>query len=255
MRVVYTVPGMDQVTPRRNLSYKMAGETPLLMDVYSPAGREEGRPYVLLVHGGPVDARYQPKDWAIFVSIGELLAVSGFVALTFNHRFTAGDRLQDAGADVEAARGYARDHSQELGLDADRGALWAFSGGGVFLSPLLSEPSSSVKALVAYYAILDIQELPPGAGADTVGAETRRRFSPVLHVGAGSPPILVARAGRDHPFLNATIDRFVHQALSKNAALHLVNHPEGRHGFDVVDDTDRSREIVALTLSFLKTHL
>ena len=34
-----------------------------------------------------------------------------------------------------------------------------------------------------------------------------------------------------------------------------LNHPAGRHGFDILDDDARSREIVARTFDFLKAHL
>jgi len=69
------------------------------------------------------------------------------------------------------------------------------------------------------------------------------------------PPLFVARAGQDNPGLNATIDRFVQEAVARNAPLELMTHPTGRHGFDVLDDDDRSREIIARTLDFLKHHL
>jgi dienelactone hydrolase len=69
------------------------------------------------------------------------------------------------------------------------------------------------------------------------------------------PPLLIARAGRDHPFLNASLDRFVERALASNATLDLLTHPQGRHGFDILDDQPRTREILTRTLDFLKTHL
>ena len=111
--------------------------------------------------------------------------------------------------------------------------------------------------MAAFYAMLDIQTAPPGQ-PDTLGAETRQRFSPVAHLGPGArplPPLLVARAGLDHPFLNAAADRFVQEALARNASLEVLNHPEGRHGFDILDDDERSREIIARTLEFLRARL
>jgi hypothetical protein len=63
------------------------------------------------------------------------------------------------------------------------------------------------------------------------------------------------RVHRYHPFLNGTIDRFIAAALAHNAPLEALNHPEGRHGFDILDDDPRSREIAARTIEFLGTHL
>ena len=54
---------------------------------------------------------------------------------------------------------------------------------------------------------------------------------------------------------NSAIDRFARQALEANAALELINHPEGRHAFDILDDDARSREIIARTVEFLKAQL
>ena len=261
MPVVYRVPGMDQVRVRRNVVYRTVGETRLELDVYSPAdaGATARRPTVVLVHGGPVpeSMRPKPKDWAVFVGYGQMLAASGFTAVSFNHRFHGPGALADAAGDVAAAVAHVRAHAEELGVDPDRIALWAFSGGGPFLSAPLRERWPFVRAIVAYYAVLDLQVPPPGVPSG-ITDETRRQFSPLGHLAAAgekTPPLFVARAGRDNPWLNATIDRFVQEALARNAALELMTHPAGQHGFDVMDDDDRSREIIAQTLDFLKRRL
>jgi hypothetical protein len=67
--------------------------------------------------------------------------------------------------------------------------------------------------------------------------------------------MLVARAGLDHPSLNATIDRFIAAALAHDAPLEAIDHPDGRHGFDILDDDPRSRQIAGRTIEFLRTHL
>src|SRR5947208_16477121 len=79
MRVVFNVPGMDAVTVRRDVEYKTADGQPLHMDVYSPSGPTRPRPAVVLIHGGPIP-KLGAKNMGVFVSYGELLAASGFVA-------------------------------------------------------------------------------------------------------------------------------------------------------------------------------
>jgi acetyl esterase/lipase len=259
MRVVHRVPGMDQVQVRRNLVYRTVGETRLELDVYSPSTPSSARrPAVILVHGGPVPAGARPKDWGMFVSYGQMLAASGFTAVTFNHRFygAPGGELPDAAGDLAAAVAHVRQRSDELGVDRERIALWAFSGGGPLLSAPLRERWPFVRAIAAYYAVLDLQVRPPGVTGG-MSDETRREFSALLHLSAGekTPPTLVARAGKDNPWTNATIDRFVQEALARNAPLELITHPAGEHGFDILNDDDRSREIIARTLDFLKHHL
>jgi acetyl esterase/lipase len=256
MRVVLSVPGMDGVVVRRDLVYKVAEGQPLQMDVYSPPGPARPRPAVLLVHGGPIP-RTGAKNMGVFVSYGELLAASGFVAVAFNHRFLAADRLTDAGSDVVDLVTHVRSDAGTLGIDPERIALWAFSGGGPFLSAPLRERPAWLRAVVAYYAALDLQQPAPGAESG-IGPELRQAFSAVRALGddaRSAPPCLVARAGLDHSWLNGGIDRFVQEALTKGAALDLLNHPEGRHGFDILDDDARSKQIIRRTLDFLRDQL
>ena len=68
--------------------------------------------------------------------------------------------------------------------------------------------------------------------------------------------LFIARAGRDEtPGLNETLDRFVRKALERNLPLTLVNHPEGPHAFDLMHDSEASREAIRATLGFLQFQL
>jgi dienelactone hydrolase len=69
------------------------------------------------------------------------------------------------------------------------------------------------------------------------------------------PPLLVVRAGRDHPQLNRTIDQFLSAAAARRLAVELAHQPDGHHAFDVADDTDASREVIRRVLAFLGDHL
>jgi acetyl esterase/lipase len=256
MRVVLRVPGMEATQVRRDLVYRTAGEEPLHMDVYSPPGAPRARPAVVLVHGGPLP-RTGAKNMGVFVSYGELLAASGFVAVTFDHRFLAPERLLDAREDVAAAVAYVRTQAPTLAIDENRLALWVFSGGGPLLAAPLRERPPWLRAVVSYYAVLDVREAPPGA-EDMLGPERRREFSAGASLGEdarSAPPILVARAGLDHPWINGGVDRFVQEALAKGATLDLLTHPEGRHAFDILDDDARSRQVLERTLAFLRDAL
>jgi dienelactone hydrolase len=259
MRVVYTLPGMDRVSARRNRVYRAIGTTELTMDAYMPAalGQEERRPAVLFVHGGPIAPAMAPKDWGVYVSYGELAAASGLVGITFNHRFYGAKEAKDADSDIAALVEHVRTNADSLLVDRDRLAVWAFSGGGLFLSRFLQERPAYLRALVSYYALLDNRVPPPGV-PNTLTDEERRALSPAAHLAVGTrpvPPMLIARAGRDNPHFNATVDTFVKEALAEGVALELLNHPAGRHGFDILDNDARTREILARTFDFLKEHL
>jgi len=259
LRVVYTLPGMETAAVQRNVVYKTAGEpeAPLHMDVYAPAGVDKGerRPAVVFVHGGPVP-RAGAKDMGVFVSYGQLAAASGFAGITFNHRFYSPDLAAQADDDVADLVAYVRKNAADLGVDRDRIAVWAFSGGGLFLARWIGEPPAYLRALVSYYAVLDIREPPPGQ-PDKLSSDVRARLSPVARLATSTRPVplLIARAGQDNPYINTTVNAFVAEALKQNLPFELLNHPDGRHGFDILDDDARSREIVARTLAFLKGNL
>jgi acetyl esterase/lipase len=256
MRVVFSVPGMDRINVRRDLVYKTVDGQPLHMDVYSPSGSPQPRPAVILIHGGPVP-RIGAKNMGVFISYGELIAASGFVAVTFDHRYLAQARIAEAGGDVADLVAHVRKSAGPLGVDPDRLALWAFSGGGPFLAVPLRERPTWLRAVVAYYAVLDLQQPPPGDDGG-IAARLREMYSAIDALGEDArraPPILVARAALDNSWLNGTIDRFVQAGLATGATLDLLNHPEGRHSFDILDDNARSKQVIRRTLEFLRDSL
>jgi acetyl esterase/lipase len=254
-RIVYSVPEMTRVKVAKNQIYKRASSEELKMDVYSLPGKQR-RPAVIFIHGGriPRNLLTTPKDWGAYVSLGQLVAASGFVGITFNHRFYAWESLADSQSDVMDLIAYVRDNAESLGVDKDRIILWALSAGGIFLSQPLQQSPPYIRSIVAYYSELDLQNQRKAAPA-SVTDETLREFSPVHHLGnkeKNVPPIFIARAGLDDKELNDGIDRFVQLALSRNLTVEVVNHATGHHAFDIEDNNDRSREIIKRTIEFIK---
>ncbi|MEA2604649.1 MAG: hypothetical protein QOF89_5641 [Acidobacteriota bacterium] len=262
--VVYTVPGMEAVEVRRDLVYRRLPNgtelTELKMDVYLPPGlpETERRPGVVFVHGGPIPAEvWEPiKHCGIFSSFGRLLAASGFVAVNFSHRYIGFAEIENSMANVEAAFAFLREGAAGFHLDADRLVAWVFSGGGTHIGPLLAARPPWLRCLVGYYTVMDLRPIRERIPGD-LPEETLARFCPVTVLPEANyegPALLIARAGLDQPWLNATIDAFVARALAANALIDVLNHPRGHHGFDVLDDDDRSREILARTIDFVRSH-
>lgn len=268
-RVVYALPGMDRVVVRKDLVYRETNEGPLKLDVYRPSdavSRAPGRPAageplpaVIFVHGdGPPDLLRHAKDWGQYVSWGELAAVSGLAAVTFNHRSTERlTRITEVATDVDACLEYVREHAADLGIDPERLALWVCSAGGPLGMRAALTGAVRFRCAVAYYAVLDLTGARGSISTDVADA-VLEEFSPLVHLrreGLSVPPLLIARAGQDREPLNATIDAFVAQALARNLPIEVWNHPDGRHGFDILDDLPRSRQIIRRTLDFLREHL
>ena len=244
-RIVYSVPGMDQVRVRRDLAYRK--EPVLKMDLYLPKDTAPtgGWPVVVLVHGGPVPAEWGLKEWGVFRSYGELIATSGMAAVTFNHRLNAPADYPRAADDVAALLAHVRAEARVYEIDPERVAVWAFSGGGPLLASVLAARGPHLRAAVSYYAFLG----PPE------GAPAEARLSALEQLKTGPPPLLIARAGRDEPALNATVDAFLTAAVAGGVTIDLLTHPTGRHGFDIFDDDDRSRAVIRRTVAFLRENL
>jgi len=261
--VIYRLPDMDKVRVISNLKYREVDNPYLLMDVYLPLDLEphERRPVVVFIHGG-AGSENRPKDWGIFQSWGRLVAAAGMVAVMFTHRFSPPPQwlLTEAASDLTAALGYLRSNAESFQADGDRVCVCAWSSGGELLSPLLAERPVFVRCLVAFYALLDVQQYaPPG---DTAALQYLKAFSPIAALPADASslmPMLIVRAGRDEiPTLNDALDRFVAKALAANAPITVMNYPAGGHGFDSFDhegDQECATQIIRASIGFMRTHL
>jgi acetyl esterase/lipase len=254
-RIVYSVDGMSSVRSRHHV-YRKDGDSELRLDIYTPPNTVRTlMPAVFFVHGGPIPpTMLPPREWGFFQSYGQLAAASGLVGVVLNHRLFAPTAYTTAEDDVRAAVDFVRANGEECGVDAGRIAVWAFSGGGPLLSWCLREHLPFVRCLLAFYAFLDLRHLvPPTAGAEQI--ERMHRLSPAVHLTGSSPPMFIARAGFDTAVLNASIDVFVRDALASNLLMDVHNHNQGHHGFDVLDDDPRSRDLVAKAIAFARAHL
>jgi acetyl esterase/lipase len=258
--VVYKIAGTERAKVKKDLNYKtVETNPPLKMDVYSPPdlAKNEKRPAVIFIHGG-AGAEYNPKNWGVYVSWGKLAAATGFVGVTFTHRLGFPKTLvTEAAADVGDAINYVRANADALNVDKDRICLASYSAGGPMLSLAMREKPEYVRCLVAFYSFLDVRQSTAHRENET--PETLQKFSPITYLdenAAGLPPMFIARAGLDEiPTMNDSIDRFVREALAKNANVELMNHPAGVHGFDNQTDDERSREIIGRALEFMHKNL
>ncbi|HEY2798344.1 MAG TPA: tetratricopeptide repeat protein [Thermoanaerobaculia bacterium] len=234
--VVYEVPGMDRVTVKKNVPYKKLDGRDLRLDLYYPPDFQTGtgspRPAVIFVNGvgGRPDASL--KDWGIYQSWGRLVAASGWIGVTFESR--GGGPSVDSGPDIADLLRFVRTDGARLGILANRVAAWmcsanVTSGLRVVMQDADSEPP--LRAAVVYY-----------------GASDPTRIRTDL-------PVLLVKAGRDNPGLNARIDALAGRAAAANAPWTVVYAPNSHHAFDGLDETDESRRIVRETLEFFREYL
>lgn len=242
----------------RDLVYRTDGDRVLKLDVYRPASSRGASPVVFLINGdAPEETIATAKDWGVFRSYGEHLAAQGLVGVPFNHRSSNRLAPTEVAADVQAAIGFVRGRSRDLWIDVDRVGIWVFSAGGPFgLAPHLLRRPKWLRCAAGFYTIWDLA--PIRASLPWATDESVRRWSCVTALedqNPNLPPLLLARAGRDHVALLEGTDTFVRKAQERGVDLMVLDHPTGQHGFDTRDDDERSRQIIRETLEFFVRHL
>jgi acetyl esterase/lipase len=265
--IYYETPAMRSVVVTSDVVYRTitvdGRRNDLAMDVYRAQSlpRTERRPALIFVHGGlTLDSPRTAKDWGIYRSWGRAAAASGLVGITFNHRLTTNDNVDEASGDLSALIDFVRQHAERWNVDPDRLCLAFYSAGGPLASVPLRERPAYVRCVVLYYPYLDLEHLRRTTQFRAAYAPARvdslLDYSPahvITRDPAAVPPVLLAMAGRDQiPWLNESIDRFVRAAVDAKLRLDFYVHPTGEHGFDRRNRDDRTREIIEATLAFVR---
>ena len=255
-RVCLQLDGMNDVTVRRDIAYGPP-DAGLTLDIYDPPGHIGDGPWpaVIIVAGFPGTMAPRPttltyKEIGWTVSMCQLIALSGMAAIAYTNR--------DPVADLQALLEHVHDDAASLRIDPARIGVVAVSGNvPTALTTIMRDARRTPAcAVLGCGCLLDLD------GATDV-ADAARQFG-FANPGAGRTladlrcdvPLLITRAGRDQfPAMNASIDRFIRQALIENLPLTFVNHADGPHAFDLFDDSRTSRDIVRLALRFLRQHL
>ncbi|MDX6645185.1 MAG: hypothetical protein QOK40_912 [Miltoncostaeaceae bacterium] len=204
--------------------YTGHGGASLALDVFVPSGEETGRPAVLVLHGGSWrgGSRRDVEKLAIAA------AGQGFVVVNAEYGLDARPAFPAELLDVRAAIRWIRQHAGDLDVDPERvGALGVSAGGhlaalaGVIGSGPLTG-GSRLGAVVTWSAPMNLLSLTGYAPSPevvlwdlvltdvlgcrrTVCPDRYIAFSPVTHVTADDPPILIANELADPsvPYLQA----------------------------------------------------
>ncbi len=223
------------------------GVRPLELDLVLPPESADPVPVVLFLHGGgwQVGSRHSAGPMYGGASPGpfERVAQAGIAVASVDYRLSGEATFPAQLHDAKAAVRWLRARAGELGVDPARIAAWGESAGGHLAELLglvtdpalegevgITGPSSSVTAVVAWYAPSDVGAVATDTGADPADPATREarllgapaptvpdlaaQASPITHVRPDAPPFLL---------LHGESDRFVPHVQSVRLHTALVD--------------------------------
>jgi acetyl esterase/lipase len=203
--------GPGGVTCHRGIEYAdVLGFRPLELDLYLPDGAPGRVPVVVHVHGGGWrrGSRRHPLP-AVGDGFYPGLAAAGIAVAAVDYRLSGEARYPAAVDDVRAAVAWARSALPGYGIAPGPLALWGDSAGG-HLALLAALTGTAVDGVVAWFPVTDLAGLrgpgdddPASREALFLGAppsrvpDLARDASPISHVHAAAPPVLLLHGEAD----------------------------------------------------------
>lgn len=264
------------------------GIRPLELDLWLPPAGEIPLPITVFLHGGgwrlgnrhSVGPAFAGADPGPF----ERFALAGLGVASIDYRLSGEASWPAPLHDAKAAVRWLRTRSSELGIDPGQIAAWGESAGG-HLAELLGlthddpalegqvgivGPTSSVRAVAAWYAPSDVASVATDLGADPLNPASREaqllgaaaptvpeiaeQASPISHVSSTAPPLLL---------LHGRADRLVPVVQSERlaAALTVAGADVTLHLYDGADHmwlgaagAAAAADAVPRTIDFLLSH-
>lgn len=245
-RVLYEIPGMQSVGASEQ-KFAGADGQPLPIAIYRPPSPSADPPPAVVIIEGYADpgfsnflgCRFMDIAWSI--SMAQLIAANGLVAITYANR--------QPSSDAAAVLDHVKANAGTLGIDGSRIGIYATSGHAPVALSVLNRAHCAVLSNPLTFDI-------DGATHVENASKMFRFEAPVIDAIPPGKPIFVIRSGKDEmPGLNVSLDRFVARALTANHPLWLVNHPEAPHAFDLFHDSEATRSILRAALAFIRDEL
>lgn len=212
----------------------------------------ERTPLVMFVHGG----YWQELGKADSAFLAPPVVAAGAAFAAVGYGLAPRHRMGEIVAMVRRAVRWAWQHAAELGIDPDRIHLVGSSAGAHLVASCLLDGGDGpvpVRGAVLLSGVYDLEPIRRTSvnGPLRLDAAAARRHSPLHHLPASLPHLVVARGEIETTEFARQHDEFVAAARPRAASLVDVVVP-GRNHFDVVHDVgDRGRELGRLVLGRL----
>jgi acetyl esterase len=234
---------ISSIFTMKTMIYKTIGLTELKVYIYRPVGLEdnEKRPAIIFFFGGGFDGGKVTQ----FVPQCKYLAERGLVAMVADYRVKSRHDVTpfECVADAKSAIRWLRINADELGIDRNRIVASGGSSGGhiAVCAALIKEldeknedlsVSSVPDALVLFnppFNMVESIKNPQTLFKDK--SERVREISPVHHISAGAPPMIIFHGTKDSsvPFRQAV--SFCEEMKKYGNRCELVPFEERDHGF------------------------
>jgi acetyl esterase/lipase len=231
-----------------DLRYRKDEPLHLALDLYFPrrTAPPSGWPVIVALHGGGWRGGSKGEFGRSLVPLVE----RGLVVAAVDYRLSRPGAPSWPGnlEDVRAAVRWLRQHAAEYGLDPEKLALLGASAGGqlALLVGLDHDEATRPSAVVDLYAPTDLRRLRASRpvtdesislllGASPNDApDLYVAASPIQHVTAGAPPILILH-GTDDAVVPIEQSRALAATLERAGVFHrTIELPGQRHGFGLV---------------------
>jgi len=261
--------GAQPAHEHRDVVYAAVDGRNLGLDLYIPAGVPRP-PLVVWVHGGAWRSGTKAQVPPLFVE-------NGFATASLDFRQSTDARFPANVHDIKAAIRFLRAKAQEYGYRTDRIAIAGSSSGG-HLAALVGVSNgvndlegtegvylnerSDVQAIVVYYGASNLmtilaQSTPFGVNMRRPALELllgglpenvpglAQMASPVVHVGAGDPPLLLLHGDQDPqmPINQSHELQGAYEKAGLDVSLDVVHG--AAHGGDLFFSPERIQRVVA----------
>jgi acetyl esterase/lipase len=245
----------------KNIVYGMYSGLALLMDIHRPE-RPNGYGVVFIAGSGwSAGLTYGTtalKEGQISVW-GPPLLRAGYTVFAINHRASPRFHYPAPVEDVQRAIRFVRHHGRRFGIDPGRiGGVGGSSGGHLIgLTAMLGAPGitgdsdpvnqepATLQCIVLRAAPTDLKKMIGGSATGTGAValflgrmlrpdpgdqEIYRAASPVAHVSASSPPVLLVHGDADDTVPYEQSESMEKALLGAKATVELIRVPGGGHG-------------------------
>jgi acetyl esterase/lipase len=241
---------LQDSSPAETVRYLPGGTENQSLEIFLPASTAKSggkKPVLLLVHGGGWSGGARDA----LAPHARYFAALGWVAVNISYRLTSepGVTVQKSADDVRAAFDWVKQEAPRRGWDAGRISAFGESAGGQLVCALGVLPPDPQRwrahSLVLINPVLDLTTLSwslntPGvseggpvnpANPAAFAKHPARAVSPLFHLTADSPPMLVLHGRKDTSVPIAQAEAFAAAAKKTGARVELVVLENMAHAF------------------------